>query len=123
MLLLASLARSKIVAAATSAARTADAAAATNRLEQGRRCRSRRLLVLCVRVAEMVGAQVVEVRAVRRIRHTGMRIQHAAGVAARTEGAAARRWRHRRTVHVQAGILLLPFGAPVLEPDFHLRGD
>lgn len=38
----------------------------------------------------------------------------------RAGGADVRR-RHRRRVHVHAGILLLPLRPPVLEPDLHLR--
>lgn len=110
MLLLPTFARLEIVAVA----------AARRRLDE-RRGRCGHLLVLCVRMAKMMGAEMVEVGAVRRIRHASVRIQHAARVAAGTEGTAAGWRRHGRTVHVQTGILFLPFGATILEPDFHLR--
>lgn len=73
---------------------------------------------LCVRMAQVVGAQVMEVGAVRRIGHS-VRIEHSAAVAAGTE-AALRRWRNGRAVDVKAGILLLPLGATILEPYFYL---
>lgn len=43
----------------------------------------------------------------------------AVGTGARATGRR-RPLRHRRRVHVHPGVLLLPLGAPILEPDFHL---
>lgn len=78
--------------------------------------------VLRVRVVQVVGrsgsAQRVEVRAVGGV----VRVEEASAVAAGAKGRSpvARR-RHRRTVDVQAGVLLLPLCAAVLEPDLHLE--
>jgi len=70
-------------------------------------------------VAEVVGAQGVEVGAVGRVGHR-VRVQQSAGVRPRAEGAAAGRGDGGR-VDVHAGVLLLPLGAAVLEPDFDLE--
>jgi len=72
-----------------------------------------------VRVAEVVGAQGVEVGAVGRVGHR-VRVQQSAGVRPRAEGAAAGRGDGGR-VDVHARVLLLPLGAAVLEPDFDLQ--
>ena len=51
----------------------------------------------------------------------GLPVQHARGVG-RGEGAEGPGGRgHRGAVDVQPGVLLLPLGAAVLEPDLHLR--
>jgi len=70
-------------------------------------------------VAEVVGAQGVEVGAVGRVGYR-VRVEQSAGVRPRAEGAAAGRGDGGR-VDVHARVLLLPLGAAVLEPDFDLE--
>lgn len=76
----------------------------------------------------MVTGEVVEVSAVggRRAPKAVVggvrRIQQGAAVRRAPWKATARRGRrHRRAVHVHAGVLLLPFGTSVLEPNLHLK--
>jgi len=76
----------------------------------------------------MVSAQVMEVRCGRGGRvalrlvvvrgRIGERVEERRTAGGRRPGRARRR--HRRAVHVQPGVLLLPLGPPVLEPYLHL---
>lgn len=75
---------------------------------------------LCVRMAQVMGAEVMEVGAVRWIGH-GVWVEHVSAIAAGSE-ATLRRWRNGWAIYVQAGVLFLPFCATVLEPDFYLHG-
>lgn len=66
----------------------------------------------------MMCAQGVEVGAVWRIGYR-VRIQESAGICPRSKGAAAGRG-DGGGVDIHAGVLLLPLGAAVLEPNFNL---
>lgn len=70
-------------------------------------------------MAQMMGAQGMEVGSVGRIGH-GMGIQKATGISSWAKGSTRGR-RNGGAVHIHAWVLFLPFSASVLEPDLNLR--
>ena len=82
---------------------------ATSCQSSGRRCGSVKVTVRVVARMEQ-GTRIVAWNTAQR-----------SGAAAQL-GRTGRRGDHQiAAVHVKAGVLFLPLGAPVLEPDFHLE--